>query len=262
MFTRNNFDAGYVNGTLGTVTGFSPLGAPLVKTKNGTVTATEEQWEVMDGNKILARIVQIPLRLAWAITVHKSQGMSLDAAVIDLRQAFEFGQGYVAISRVRTLDGLFLEGFNDRALELHPRVAAADRHFRAYSTAAQTKFTALARTEKDKLENNFLRAIGAEDPDAVVIKKQITSMHIEGGGKLSELREKHANAYKKWTNEDDDVLEKMFRDKTADKKIAAHFGRQPSAIRGRLMHLELIPNPWAEKNRERAKKQKEKKAKR
>ena len=75
-----------------------------------------------------ARISQIPLRLAWAITVHKSQGMSLDAAVIDLSQAFEFGQGYVALSRVRSLAGLFLEGFNERALELHPKVAAADRH--------------------------------------------------------------------------------------------------------------------------------------
>jgi ATP-dependent exoDNAse (exonuclease V) alpha subunit len=256
MFTRNNFEAGYVNGTLGTVIDFSPLGAPIVKTKNGNVTATEEMWEVMDGNKILAKITQIPLRLAWAITVHKSQGMSLDAAIIDLTQAFEYGQGYVAISRVRTLDGLFLEGFNARALELHPKVANADRHFRAYSTAARTKFAALAASEKSKLEKNFLRAIGADDPEAVVIKKQINTMHIEGGGKLSALREKYSNAYKKWTEEEDGQLTKMFKEKKDRNEMAEIFGRQVSAVNGRLMHLELIPNPWAERNKARAAKKK------
>ena len=252
MFTRNNFDAGYVNGTLGTVLDFSPLGAPIVKTKHGRVTATEESWEIMDGNKVLARITQIPLRLAWAITVHKSQGMSLDAAIIDLTQAFEYGQGYVAISRVRTLEGLFLEGFNERALELHPKVASADRYFRWYSDAARTKFSVLAAGEKVKLENNFLRAIGAEEPEVATIQKQNRSMHIEGGGKLSALREKHSNAYKKWTDDEDDRLEKMFREKKEQREMAEVLGRQPSAVNGRLMHLELIPNPWAEKNKARA----------
>src|SRR3989338_7455846 len=89
MFTRNNFDEGYVNGTLGTVTSFTSLGVPVVKTRSGdTITAEPAEWAIQDGNKILARITQVPLRLAWAITVHKSQGMSLDAAIIDLSQAF------------------------------------------------------------------------------------------------------------------------------------------------------------------------------
>jgi hypothetical protein len=215
-------------------------------------------WEVMDGNKILAKITQIPLRLAWAITVHKSQGMSLDAAIIDLSQAFEYGQGYVAISRVRTLQGLFLEGFNERALELHPKVASADTYFRSYSNAARTKFSALPAGEKTKLEGNFLRAIGAEEPEVAKIKKQINAMHIEGGGKLSALREKHSNAYKKWTGEEDDQLEKMFREKKEPKEMAKILGRQPSAINGRLMHLELIPNPWAERNKARSEKRKKK----
>jgi len=70
-----------------------------------------------------------------AITVHKSQGMSLDAAVMDLSGAFEYGQGYVALSRVRSLEGLHLLGWNARALEVHPAVLRKDFEFRAASNA-------------------------------------------------------------------------------------------------------------------------------
>jgi hypothetical protein len=138
MFTKNSPDGKYVNGTLGEVIGFDKEdGQPIVKTRAGNVIVVEvSEWGIQDGEKILAAIDQYPLRLAWAITVHKSQGMSLDAAVIDLRQAFEYGQGYVALSRVRTLDGLYLLGFNARALEVHPTVSEQDARFRESSELA------------------------------------------------------------------------------------------------------------------------------
>jgi ATP-dependent DNA helicase PIF1 len=165
MFTRNNFDEGYVNGTLGTVIGFANSGYPIVQKKNGNLLEVDPaEWTIQDGNKILARITQVPLRLAWAITVHKSQGMSLDSAIIDLSQAFEFGQGYVALSRVRTLAGLYLEGFNDKALMLHPDVIHADATFRARSDAARNRIQNIPREEREKLEKNFLKAIGAREP--------------------------------------------------------------------------------------------------
>jgi len=193
----------------------------------------------------LARITQIPLRLAWAITVHKSQGMSLDAAIIDLSQAFEFGQGYVAISRVRTLSGLFLEGFNERALELHPKVAAADRHFRGYSDAARKKFAGLAQSEKEKLEKNFLRAIGAKElrPTGAVELEQPVKSSTEA------LREKYPNMGRPWSKDDDALLTKMFGEKKKNGDIAKHFGRKPGAIRSRLGHLGLIPNFWKPKKK-------------
>jgi len=257
MFTRNNFDAGYVNGTLGTVTDFSGLGLPVVQTKNGTMTVEKAMWEVMDGNRILAKITQIPLRLAWAITVHKSQGMSLDAAIIDLSQAFEFGQGYVAISRVRSLSGLFLEGFNERALELHPKVAAADRHFRGYSDAVRKKFATLAESEKAKLERNFLRAIGAKSPEPAgaadfALRNSLRSNSPRSksaapAGSLALLRAKYPNVGRPWSKDDDAILTKMFNEKNPNAEIAVHFGRKPSAIRARLGHLGLIPSFWKPK---------------
>ncbi|KKW47562.1 hypothetical protein A3C21_02285 [Candidatus Kaiserbacteria bacterium RIFCSPHIGHO2_02_FULL_59_21] len=253
MFTRNNFDAGYVNGTLGTVAGFSPLGMPIVKTRAGaTIAAEPAEWAIQDGGKILARITQVPLRLAWAITVHKSQGMSLDAAIIDLSQAFEFGQGYVAVSRVRTLAGLFLEGFNERALELHPKAAAADRHFRGYSDAARKKFSALPDGEKEKLEKNFLRAIGAREPNtaaSAVSNRQGGAPLVPG---IEKLREKYPSAGKAWGAPDDELLKRMFAEKKPNKDIAAHFGRKPSAIRARLGHLGLAEDYWSKRKRRSA----------
>ncbi len=134
MCTKNDFDAGFINGTLGTVTGFTDEGAPIVKTDQGDEIEMESmEWKIEENGKVLARVYQIPLRLAWAITVHKSQGMSLSSAYMDLTDAFEFGQGYVALSRVRTLSGLHLGGLNARALHVHPVVSEIDTAFRADS---------------------------------------------------------------------------------------------------------------------------------
>ena len=105
MFTKNDMSGRFVNGTTGIVTEFAKdTGMPIVKTDSGRMIAAEPvEWSIQDAGRILARISQVPLRLAWAITIHKSQGMSLDRAHMDLSSAFEYGQGYVAISRVRTL---------------------------------------------------------------------------------------------------------------------------------------------------------------
>lgn len=130
MFTRNNFNSGYVNGSIGKVIEFRN-GYPIVKLLTGeTVYPEMAKWSVRSKRYEKAFIKQIPLRLAWAITVHKSQGMSLDSAMVDLSSTFEFGQGYVAISRVRSLSGLHLSGINDKAFLMHPKVIAQDIIFR------------------------------------------------------------------------------------------------------------------------------------
>src|SRR3989338_5761068 len=140
MFTKNDvMTHRYVNGTLGVVTGFAETGYPFVKTNAGkTIYAEPDEWRIEDGGRVLARIIQIPLRLAWAMTVHKSQGMSLDAAHMDLSDTFEYWQGYVALSRVRTLAGLSLAGLNTRALEVHPDTLSRDSEFREQSENARS----------------------------------------------------------------------------------------------------------------------------
>ncbi|MDB5237911.1 MAG: ATPase [Candidatus Kaiserbacteria bacterium] len=253
MFTRNNFEAGYVNGTLGIVQAFSGDGTPIVRTFDGRIIQAEPaEWAMQDGNKVLARLTQVPLRLAWAITVHKSQGMSLDAAIMDLSRAFEYGQGYVAISRVRTLGGLYLTGLNRRALELHPAVIEKDSNLRDASDAARRKFNSIAPGEVKALHANFVRAAGGREPTPEDIRKAAMPAQMEPkktGLALAKLREKYPNAGRPWNGEDDAVLRRMFADKADEKDIGKHFGRKPSAIRARLAHLGLIEEYWVIKKK-------------
>lgn len=135
MFVANNISSGFYNGMRGQVIGFKS-GQPVVELANAKqITVSEHSWKLEEDGKTKAEVVQLPLRLAWAITIHKSQGMSLDAAEIDLSKTFTPGMGYVALSRVRSLEGLFLAGINSMALELHPEIFELDHELRSSSAA-------------------------------------------------------------------------------------------------------------------------------
>lgn len=146
--TANSPANGYVNGSRGEVIDFG-LGKPVVRLQNGkTVTMERHSWKIEDGERTLASVSQFPLRLAWAITVHKSQGMSLDEAEIDLSKAFTPGMGYVALSRVRHMDGLVLRGLNNVALMVSQEVSEFDQRLKAQSQAV---IQGLERLEPKKL---------------------------------------------------------------------------------------------------------------
>lgn len=128
MFCANNWEEGFVNGTRAKVIRFSNAGNPVVLTTDGAeISVQRHTWrQFSDHGHEVASVTQYPLRLAWAVTVHKSQGLSLDAALIDLSQAFTPGMGYVALSRVRSLEGLYLAGLNEQALIMDQDIAKYD----------------------------------------------------------------------------------------------------------------------------------------
>lgn len=163
MCTKNNPLGSYTNGTLGKVIGFVRGSSdPIIETYDGKeLVITPTEWAVEENGKIRAKIAQLPLRLAWAITVHKSQGMSMDAAAIDLSRTFEYGQGYVALSRVRTLSGLTLLGWSEQAALVHPEVARMDERLREESMAAEEAFDTL-REDGDLavMHRNFILGNG------------------------------------------------------------------------------------------------------
>jgi hypothetical protein len=164
MCTKNNFEMGYVNGTLGRVVEFdSEDGMPVIETTEGKRIKMEEtNWSLAEDNKVLAEVTQIPLRLAWAITVHKSQGMSLDAAEIDLSKAFVYGQGYVALSRVRTLAGLKMLGMSPTALRVDPKIVNIDERFRGESGQAEDAFIEMEEDEIGQMHKNFVVSCGGQ----------------------------------------------------------------------------------------------------
>jgi len=240
MCTKNNPKVGFVNGTLGIVTDFEEFsGQPIIKTRNGRlITIAPMDWIVEENGKIRAQITQIPLRLAWAMTVHKSQGMSMDAAVVDLSQVFEFGQGYVALSRVRRLSGLYLLGINEHALKVHPEILKKDIYFKNQSADAIKVFGKLSGDELKKMHDNFVTASGGK------VKKEKSqankSEEKRERGQLEKIREKHQNAYRKWTKEEEGEVILNFKSKKSIKEIATLSGRQVGGIRARLIKLGLL----------------------
>lgn len=159
MFVKNNFDKKYANGTLGRVVGFdNDSEYPIIQTFSGEqILATPELWGVEEGRSILASINQIPLRLAWAITIHKSQGMSLDCAEIDLSRSFEFGMGYVALSRVRSLAGIKLLGINEKALQVSKNVIVLDKKLFKRSQTDLKRFKELGARQIKKAQTDFIK---------------------------------------------------------------------------------------------------------
>lgn len=107
---------------------------PVVKFSNGIVK-TIEPYPIISEQNIGVIVFQLPIILAWAITIHKSQGATLDYAVINIgNRIFAPGQAYVALSRVRSLDGLYLTGFKPNSIITNKKVIEFYKRFYDYET--------------------------------------------------------------------------------------------------------------------------------
>lgn len=149
MFLRNNLKEGYVNGTMGKVAGFNRQGYPVIETtERKKINAVPAAFTIEENNIVKAQVTQIPLRLAWAITVHKSQGMTISAAEIDLGKSFLTGMGYVALSRVKSLKGLRLLDLNKMALTVNPEVIEIDKYLKELSVKGTIEFNQISWWKK------------------------------------------------------------------------------------------------------------------
>ena len=223
MAVKNDLNRRYVNGSIGKVIDFEPgSDYPVVEYINGkTVTMSPDTWELRDGDKKRASISQIPLRLAWAITVHKSQGMTLDAARIDLRKAFVEGMGYVALSRVKSLSSLYLTGINRMALQVSEEAQNIDSTLRSRASSDAKKYSHLQKS--------------AEKRDLSAPIKQKKKAGSEGwAAKIQKMRETYPNAYRPWTKEDDDELKLAFANGASVKQLSNKLGRHEGSITMRL----------------------------
>lgn len=224
MFVKNSPEKKFVNGTLGTVVGFNAeTDYPIVETKSGRrIDVKPDTWEMRDGEKKVASLMQLPLRLAWAITVHKSQGMTLDAAHVDLSNAFVPGMGYVALSRVRSLDTLSLGGLNRTALMMHEEAHVLDEDLRSASAKQQRQHA--------HLEEAYLKK-QAERPKKTA---KSTGGAVSWQAKLEKMRANHPNAYKPWKEiEDKQLLDYWASGKTI-KELSKKMGRHEGSVRARL----------------------------
>lgn len=226
MCIKNSPEKRFVNGSLGIVIDFEDgTDCPIVKLNNGRIlTIAPEVWELRDGDKKRANLEQVPLRLAWAVTVHKSQGMTLDAARIDLRRTFVPGMGYVALSRVRNLESLSLVGMNRMALQVSEEALAIDENLHAKSSRDSQRFESLREKAKTRSQTPV---------EAVPEKEKPT---VSWNDKLAKMRENYPNAYKKWSKDDDALLVQLY---TADKSIeisvlSEKLGRHPGSIEKRI----------------------------
>lgn len=223
MAVKNDPSRRYANGSIGTVIDFEPAtDYPVVEFMNGRVlTMMPDAWELRDGDKKRAGISQVPLRLAWAITVHKSQGMTLDAARIDLRKAFVEGMGYVALSRVKSLDTLYLTGINNMALRVSMDAAEIDELLRARANSDAEKFAHL--NEKAAKRD---------------LTKEVRNTKKQGSAswqdKIAKMRETYPNAYKPWEVAQDNELKQGFTSGLSIAELSRQLGRHEGSIKMRL----------------------------
>lgn len=180
---KNAQDRSYVNGSMGKVVAFDNEGAPIVELVGGKkVTIKVDSWKIEEDGKIRAELQQLPVKLAWAITVHKSQGMTLDKAEIDLSRAFASGQGYVALSRLISLNGLYLKGFNPQALMISEEVKEMDNVFRTRSDQADDAIKKYKEETILELQEKFITEKGGTVTELVVeeddIAEEKTPSHV------------------------------------------------------------------------------------
>jgi len=237
MCTSNiSLDTGIVNGSQGKIVEFTssqmvkvfdlfqPMNIPVVLFNNGQrMPMMPKVWQ--SANEPTIAISQIPLQLSWAMTIHKSQGATMDAAIMDLgNDVFEYGQAYVALSRVRSLEGLYLHNFNPAKIKANPNVVQFYKKMREIvretvrEQVSEQVSESTCKELQERVEYSHTELIVEETTKEDTISKKVT----------------------RWTLEDDIFLVEN-KDRLTTDELAAHFNKTNGGIKSRVKHVLLEP---------------------
>ncbi|MDE6018542.1 MAG: AAA family ATPase [Muribaculaceae bacterium] len=211
MFVKNDSSGArrYYNGLIGHISSISESGKVTVVTDESIppIEVEKEEWENTSyeideksnqmKEKVVGRFSQLPLRAAWAITIHKSQGLTFDKAIINASASFAHGQTYVALSRCRTLQGLVLEQ------PLPPYAIICDRLVSDFEHVCSAREADSSKV--DMLENDFEQRFNLEIPDLTGLRNALESLHRV-------LQISHAATFPKLTATYGDIFNNKFNE--------------------------------------------------
>lgn len=180
-------------------------GYPIIKFANGIECCiTPEQSTIEVGSEKVAYRTQVPLALAWAVSIHKSQGMTLERIDIKIANVFEHGQAYVALSRVTSLDGLLLRDFNPCKITAHPKVLQYYQKINPTLCENSTQGEEDLKTFIDRRKNPTKYAHEIEE-----MERKKTEMHLRQEiERLERIRLSMEAAYKQYDTIDADTMKK------------------------------------------------------
>lgn len=211
MFLKNDIQGNhrYYNGTIGCIKSISDGGKITVTLDDGTapIEVEKETWENVAYSvdektkemkeKVVGRFSQIPLRAAWAITIHKSQGLTFEKAIINASGAFAHGQTYVALSRCRSLGGLVLDSPLPQSAIISDATVTRFEMDCSANEADEHKVT--------QLQNAFSLRLDLDIPDLSGLRNALDTLHRV-------LQISHASAFPKVTAEFGEILAGQFKD--------------------------------------------------
>lgn len=271
MFIKNDSEKQWVNGTIGVIIGIDEDGGLLyIHTEDGeSLQVQREMWENIRYHfneqeqiieeELIGTFVQFPIKLAWAITVHKSQGLTFKNVVIDFSGGvFAGGQAYVALSRCTRLEGITLrEPIKRKDIFVKSEVANFAKHFNNESIIQE----ALSQSKADKeyydaakafdkgdfelfLDNFFLAIHSRYDIEKPVPKRLLRrKLHI-----INQLKEENKNIREKF-NKQNEFLKKLSMEYVIMGKECEREGMNQAAINNYKKALELCPENPKPKNR-------------
>jgi len=152
MLLKNlNVVQGLVNGARGAVQSFDSEGFPVVRFIGGKKESVKtEKWQIKGGSGSVLSRTQLPLRLAWAFSIHKSQGMTLDCVEVSLSRVFECGQAYVALSRAKSLETLRILDFRPGCVRADAKVLKFYSNLKCSKPMLQQRIGAYIQEEEDR----------------------------------------------------------------------------------------------------------------